>query len=1002
MIVEVEDVPLAALDRSALVTALIDERNRVVFFSQAAERLWGLGRDEVLGRDAGLVLSPGLSSRGDMPSSGPDLPGSGQTLAVKCRDGRQIGVFFSRSAIEIDGRLFHLLVALSPEGMPDGVMGRTNRQLFMAIDHTDQPMLVFNAQRQIVHVNRAFTESFGYELGEVLGLEPMAVFLSPNVSAEDLVRYRGLPWGRERFQTEMLVRRKNGSDFWVHISSSPFDGDEVDELNGYSVDILADITEEWQIRSLEHEVLEALTSSLSFEEVGNCLCRCIEAIAPGVIASVWRIAEGRIRPWAAPQFPPECRAAWDGVEIGEGVGSCGTTAYRGEPVVVRDIASDTLWASYKHLILPYGLRACWSYPVKRRDGSVAGTFAFYFREGRGSDSYLERIAEASVHLCVLAIEREEDRQQMNRLVQLDTLTGLPNRSHLLRRIDELLVSATWGDIACFNLGLDRFKDINEALGHAEGDQVLVAMANRLQRHLRPGQFLSRSEGDLFVIVAPDCDVHGASLMAERLLQTVAEPIVEVGGHALNLSASVGISLYPEGGQDRDALLANAKSAMYRVKRTGGDGYQFFIPEMNRALRDRLLLSAALKRAIASNGLSLHYQPQVYTVSGELYGFEALARWHDDEFGEIPPAKFIGLAEETGQIEAIGRWALREACRQLAEWRKAGAIVPTVSVNLSPINFHSRDLPEFVAGLLHEFALSGPSLTIEITESTMMALTPEMLDIVHGIRSLGVGLSVDDFGTGFSSLSNLINLPVTEVKIDRSFIDKCLEENRLQSLVAAVVGIGFSLDLTVVAEGVETREQRDLLSEYRCPVLQGYIFSRPMSPCEAFKWLFEGGGEPLEGCHRSLQRDSLWFREEVVKSWLKVFYPVLPRVLDALPLAVSWAAIPGAHIQYGNRAFDQLFGYPSGHFQTANQLIEEAYIHERQRDLLRRLWNDFALPSDASGLMSIPEVEVDILAGDGQMRTVLHWGLILPEQRVAIAFYKDISDFKRDSRLLSIR
>ncbi|MFD2837114.1 PAS domain S-box protein [Azotobacter vinelandii] len=274
-------------------------------------------------------------------------------------------------------------MALSPEGMPDGVMGRANRQLLMAIDHTDQPMLVFNAQRQIVHVNRAFTESFGYELGEVLGLEPMAVFPSPNVSAEDLARHRSLPWGRERFQTEMLVRRKNGSDFWVRISSSPFDGDEVDELNGYSVDVLADITEERQIRSLEHEVLEALTSSLSFEEVGNCLCRCIEAIAPGVIASVWRIAEGRIRPWAAPQFPPECSAAWDGVEIGEGVASCGTTAYRGEPVMVRDIASDALWASYKHLILPYGLRACWSYPVKRRDGSVAGTFAFYFREGAG-------------------------------------------------------------------------------------------------------------------------------------------------------------------------------------------------------------------------------------------------------------------------------------------------------------------------------------------------------------------------------------------------------------------------------------------------------------------------------------------------------------------------------------------------------------------------------------------------------------------------------------------
>lgn len=829
----IEGIPLAVLDRSGLATLLLDERDRVVFFSRAAELLWGIRREEVLGQDVGQRLALELRTGGGLPRLGlGPLPGPGGDLVFLRRDGLRVDALFSRATLELDGRSLQLVVVQPHDSVPDE--SRHSRQLLMAINCANRPVLVFDAQRRIVHVNPAFEDLCGYTAGEVLGRDPTTFLPSPLMPAEELAQHLALPWGRERFQTELQVRRKNGHDLWIRISSSPFEGGE-SELSGYSVDVLQDITEERQIRDLERDVLAALTSNLPFNELGEYLCRRIESIAPGVLVSVCRVAERRLRPWAAPSFHASYGPDWEGVEIGEGVAGCGTCAHRGEPVMVHDIETDPLWEPYKHQMLPHGYKACWTYPVKHSDGSVTGTFAFYFHKYGGPDMQLERIAAASVHLCALAIEREESRQRLNQLVQYDALTGLPNRGHLHRHLDELLAAASGREIAFFHLGIDRFRDINDTLGHAAGDQALVEMANRLKWQLSADQFLAYPEGNSFVLVVPDCDAHQATRVAERIQQVVRAPI-NVSGFELDLTASIGISQYPSGGREREALLNNAKNAMNRVKESGGGNFQFFSLEMNLVALDRLLLGAALRRAIAAGRLSLHYQPQVGTDSGSLHGFEALARWHDEEFGNVAPDRFIPLAEEIGQIDVLGRWALREACRQLAEWRDAGMAVPVVSVNLSPINFQSRDLPGFVAAVLGEHGLAGDSLTIELTESTMVALTPEMLEVVHGIRALGVGLSVDDFGTGFSSLSNLVNLPVTEIKIDRSFIDRCLEESQLQALVKAVVGIGRSLGLTVVAEGVETDAQCALLGEYRCPVIQGYLFSRPLQPREALAWL----------------------------------------------------------------------------------------------------------------------------------------------------------------------
>lgn len=714
--VDVDRIPLAALDQSFAAVVLIDEEDRVLFFNRTAERLWGYAREEMLGQPAQRLLPAAARPvRGNVFSQR-GTAGTSRDILIECKDGRQLWTSFALSTFDVEGQIHCMVFA-------------------------------------------------------------------------------------------------------------------------------RDVTEDRQIRDLQQDVLEALASDMPLAAVGDFLCRRVEAIAPDVISSILLVgSDGKLCPWASPSLPAEYSNCLADIAVGEGVGSCGTAAFRAQPVLVADIETDPLWAPYKHLALPHELKACWSYPILRRDGSVAATFAFYFKERRGPDGFHERIVDACVHLCTLAIDREESRQQISRLLQFDALTGLPNRRHLHAHMDDLLAAAPHEEIACFWINLDRFEDVNETLGHAAGDQVLVEMANRLQKQLGPNEFLARPEGDSYVLVASGCGVRRASLIADRLLKIVGTPAALAGG-ALNLSASIGISHYPDGGGDSAALLRNAKSATSRVKEAEGNDYLFFSPELNRIARDRLLLGAALKRAIAGNELRLHYQPQLRPGHRGIHAVEALARWHDPERGEIPPARFVALAEETGEIDALSRWALRAACRQMADWRNRGVPVEKIAVNLSPLNFRDRRLPDFIRGRLAEYALSGDWLTLEITEGLVMEMTPDTLDVLNELRALGIGLSVDDFGTAFSSLSSLAHLPVTELKIDRSFIDRCTHEKRAQAIVSAVIGIGQSLDLTVVAEGVETAAQYRLLQQLGCPVLQGFLFSRPL-PAEALEtWLSKGFDEP---------------------------------------------------------------------------------------------------------------------------------------------------------------
>lgn len=707
------------------------------------------------------------------------------------------------------------------------------RLLSLAINETDRAILILDRDRKIVYANRAFNELFEYSLEEILGKRPSDFLIGEKTDRASIERVRRKAAEGQSFQQEMLFYNKSGREIWISGTVNPI-RDERDEVSNLVV-VLVDLSEAKQIQRMQQAILEAVASGLTIHEIADLLCRYVEEIAPEVTSSVLAVdAEGRMRPLAGPKLPDFYVAAIDGQMIGEAAGSCGTAAHLGEAVCVTDIATDPRWARYKTLALPLGYKACWSSPIKLRSGRVAGTFAFYYTEQRGPSALHKELVAVCLHLFMLAFERDESRQKIARLSQFDALTGLANRTAFQRAASEMLVTYADSPSAFFVMNLDRFKDINDTLGHPAGDQILIEVAYRLQQTARPHGVVCRLAGDSFALVLPQCDVACASAMGDSILNVVKVPI-DVQGIPLSLTASLGITVVHTRGNP-ETHLECALAALRRAKEAGRSCYHFFSPEMNQLAQDRLILGIALRNTLAEGALHLEYQPQISARTGELVGVEALSRWSDAKLGTISPSRFIPLAEEIGEIEAIGHWSLREACRQMAAWRAAGISVPSVSVNLSPLHFRSGGLEKFVEGLLGEYNLPASSVTIEITEGLMLNETQTTLVTMHALHELGCGISIDDFGTGFSNLSRLIRLPITELKLDQSFMRNFEEDPSSQAVATAVVRIGQSLGMHVVAEGVETAGQEKQLRKLGCDIVQGYLHGRPMPAADLQDWI----------------------------------------------------------------------------------------------------------------------------------------------------------------------
>ncbi|WP_129396513.1 putative bifunctional diguanylate cyclase/phosphodiesterase [Methylovirgula ligni] len=582
------------------------------------------------------------------------------------------------------------------------------------------------------------------------------------------------------------------------------------------------------LQQLQKEILEAIATGWPLARIIVLLCQRAETLSPNAICSVLRVdAEANcLLPLAGPSLPDEIVKLTSHVAIAPNTGSCGTAAYRGEPVEVTDIASDPLWKDYKDLFLPHGLRACWSSPIKGRDGKVLGTFAFYYREPRGPDMLDRQIVAACINLCAIALEHDRAQSRILKLAYRDQQTDLPNRAAFQQRACEILekLPASGGkSLAVHYIDLDDFKGVNDTLGHAVGDQLLSAVAARLRTVCQNGEFVARLGGDEFAVLQfPVAKLREIERLAQKLLSCFARPF-EVEERTITTSASIGIARAPTDSNDFSNLLRRADVALYRAKGAGRARYCLFDEEMGRRMLARRAMEKDLRQALARGEITLHFQPIVDLATGRTICFEALARWYEPSRGLVPPSEFIPIAEEIGIIVEFGNWFLRRACREAARWPADIRI----AVNLSPLQLSRADFIQQVEAALAESGLPPERLELEITESVPLVANQAMREVLCALKSRGISIALDDFGTGYSSLSYLRSFPFDRLKIDHSFVREIPGHGQTMAIVKAVLDLARSVNVRTTAEGIEIEPQRIWLQAQGCSEGQGYLFNRPM-------------------------------------------------------------------------------------------------------------------------------------------------------------------------------
>ncbi|HAT29885.1 MAG TPA: sensor domain-containing diguanylate cyclase [Janthinobacterium sp.] len=648
--------------------------------------------------------------------------------------------------------------------------------------------VMFVRHRHIVSANRRCDELFGYPHGQLAG-SPTAIVYSTVYAFESAGEREYAILGKgEYFNEESQYRRQDGSLFWALVS-----GYALDPLRPHegSIWVYADITarkEAEQKLRLSATVLEHIADGVMVID------------ADGVIVAV---------------NPAFTRITGYAEQEALGRASSFTRSGRHDAHFYED-----LWAEL--IASGFWRGEIWNL---RKNGEI---YLEWLTVSAVRDSVGATTHFVGVFSDITVVKQSQEK--LDHMAHHDSLTALPNRLLFHDRLHHALQRATreQEELAILFIDLDRFKNVNDTLGHHIGDELLKQVALELAAKLREGDTLARLGGDEFIVLLENVDgQYGASLVAEKLVALFERPFI-VAGHELFVTCSVGISLFPHDAVDLNMLIRNADVAMYQAKARGRNGYRFYAPSMTGEGVEKLRLETFLRRSIEKNEIFLNYQPQVEIDTGRLIGVEALVRWNHPELGPVPPVRFIPLAEDTGFINQLGKWVLFEACRQMVRWQRAGLNVPKIAVNLSVKQFERGSIVNMVAEILKETGLEPQRLQLEVTESVIMN-TGDAMVFINDLHSIGVGLAIDDFGTGYSSLAYLKQLPVQTLKIDRSFITDISTDVNDAAIAIAIIQLGKSLNLSVIAEGVETREQADFLLRHGCNQAQGYFYGRPALP-----------------------------------------------------------------------------------------------------------------------------------------------------------------------------
>jgi diguanylate cyclase (GGDEF)-like protein/PAS domain S-box-containing protein len=708
---------------------------------------------------------------------------------------------------------------------------RRYRELF---EVNPLPMWIRDEQTMnMLAVNAAAIRSYGYSREEFLRLKSSDMHVP-----EELPGYVQVMRGRDpaqAFTGRWRHRRKDGSVLDVETISNPI------ELDGRAARLIlvSDITERQRAErrlQMEHMVARILADARTVEDALPQVLRAIGETSGWVYGAHWEVdkAENVLRcaeSWCVNSPEIEAFAAFNRTRMqtpGTTRGPIHRVWTTNAPVWIEDIARDG-GTRRAPQALSAGLRSAFAFPILLGD-SFYGVMEFFSRDVLKHDPALVGVVHTIGSQLGQFMARKAAEQNLRFVASHDPLTGLFNRSIFHERLQQALAQAgRFGrSLSVLFIDLDGFKVINDTLGHNAGDALLAELANRLRVTLREGDVIGRMGGDEFAVLIEEfAEATQIAGVAKKALETVTRPLL-LHGRECQVTASIGISLYPEDGRDAQTLLKNADIAMYRVKQQGKNGFRFYAPQMNVHLLERLSLESALRRALERNELSLLYQPKAGVRDSQVSGVEALVRWRHPTQGTMSPAEFLQVAEDTGLIASIGEWVLRTACQQLRNWRDQGLPPLQMAVNLSPKQFFHDNLIPLMRESLHNALVEPSRLELEITEETMMRDPERTASLLAQLKELGVRVVIDDFGTGYSSLNFLKRLPIDCVKIDRSLILELSHSPDAAALTRAVVAMAHSLAIVVTAEGVETREQRDFLNELGCEEMQGSYFSAPVA------------------------------------------------------------------------------------------------------------------------------------------------------------------------------
>ena len=763
---------------------------------------------------------------------------------IRMKDGRIIDRF-SAPVISSDGEYYGRIWYfrdITERKRAEETLRASEERFRATFEEAAVGMGITDLQERLLRVNKRLCDMLGYTREEMLQKTVQDITYPEDTGKSLAVHIRQIAGDAPASPIEKRYVRKDGNIIWAELS-----GSLVRDAAGqpaYYIGVIEDISARKRQETLlagEKRVLEMLALGAPLDEVLEAMAKLYEQQygQRKQVAILLQNDSGHLGIGCAPSLPESFKRRCDAAATN----SLNALAaqYRDSAVRMSDIANDPSFASVRDAIMPLGFKSCWSRPVLSGANELLGIFIVYNTDSSEPTMLDRELLERACQLVGIAIEKFRDQETLASMAYYDVLTGLPNRVLLQDRLRQAMIEAERHErlVALMFMDLDRFKNINDTLGHEMGDLLLKKVAKRLQECVRPGDTVARPGGDEFILVlAGVAHVDDVSRVAQKVVDAFALPF-EIGGREQFVTCSIGVTLYPFDDRDIETLYRNADVAMYHAKEEGRNNFQFYSAEMNAQSYQRLTLENSLRHGLEREEFRLYYQPQVDLADGRIIGAEALIRWQHPELGLVSPADFIPLAEETGLIVPIGEWALRQACTQARAWQAAGLEPVRVAVNLSARQFRQQNLIDIIGTTLQQTGLAPEWLEVELTESLVMHDVNRTIEVLRGLEQRGVSVAVDDFGTGYSSLSYLRRLPIDVIKIDRSFIEHISDNADDAAIAVAIIALANSLQLKVVAEGVETRSQLNFLRHYDCDAVQGFYYSRPL-PADDFTDLLRNG------------------------------------------------------------------------------------------------------------------------------------------------------------------